>query len=60
MDNGFDINELHKEIDLIQGCVTRMSDNSFKLKEYYVTLMVVVVTVLLSQECSFATVEQCH
>ena len=56
MDNGFDINELHKEIDLIQGCVTRMSDNSFKLKEYYVTLMVVVVTVLLSQECSFATV----
>ena len=51
MDNNVDITELHKEIDLIQGCITRMSDNSFKLKEYYVTLMVVVITILLSQDC---------
>lgn len=25
--------DLHKEIDLIQACITRMADNSFRLKE---------------------------
>lgn len=34
-----EINEvLHKEIDLIQACITRMADCSFKLKEWYISL----------------------
>lgn len=42
--------ELHKEMDLIQACVTRMADNSFRLKELYVSLIAIVLTVLMSQE----------
>lgn len=41
--------ELHKEMDLIQACVTRMADNSFKLKELYVSLIAIVLTVMMSQ-----------
>lgn len=40
--------ELHKEIDLIQGCITRMADSSFQLKEWYITLIAVALTVLIS------------
>lgn len=43
--------ELHKEIDLIQACVTRMADNSFRLKELYVSLIAIALTVMMSQEC---------
>lgn len=42
--------ELHKEIDLIQGCITRMADNSFRLKEWYITLIATASAILISQD----------
>lgn len=36
--------ELHKEIDLIQSCISRMTNNSFMLKGWLVSLMVVIIT----------------
>lgn len=50
------IEALHKEIDLIQGCITRMSENSFKLKEWYITLITLALTVLFSQQCGLIIV----
>lgn len=41
---------LHKEMDLIQACVTRMADNSFRLKELYISLIAIALTVMMSQE----------
>ena len=38
--------ELHKEIDLIQGCINRMSQNSFLIKGWTVTLFTVVLALL--------------
>lgn len=43
--------DLHKEIDLIQACITRMADNSFRLKELYISLIAIVLSVMMSQEC---------
>lgn len=40
---------LHKEIDLIQACVTRMANNSFLLKGWYITLTSVIITFLFKQ-----------
>lgn len=34
---------LHKEIDLIQGCINRMAQNSFLLKGWTVSLIAVVL-----------------
>ena len=34
---------LHKEIDLIQGVINRMANNSFLLKGWLVTLITVVL-----------------
>lgn len=48
--------ELHKEMDLIQTCVTRMADNSFRLKELYVSLIAIALTVMMSQECELLIV----
>ena len=45
------ITDFHKEIDLIQACITRMADNSFKLKELYVSLISIALTVMMSQKC---------
>lgn len=42
---------LHKEIDLIQACITRMANNSFLLKGWYIALLTVVLTLLLGQNC---------
>lgn len=50
------IEELHKEIDLIQACITRMADNSFRLKELYVSLVTIALTVMLSQEYKFSII----
>lgn len=33
---------LHKEIDLIQSCITRMAQNSFMIKGWYFSLIVVI------------------
>ena len=46
-----DIEEIHKEMDLIQACITRMADNSFRLKELYISLIAIALTVMLSQKC---------
>ena len=35
--------ELHKEIDLIQDCVKRMSNNSFLLKGWLISILVVII-----------------
>lgn len=38
------IEELHKEIDLIQNCIQRMSNNSFLIKGWLITIIAGVVT----------------
>ena len=38
------IEELHKEIDLIQNCINRMANNSFLLKGWLITIIAAVVT----------------
>lgn len=38
-----DKESLHKEIDLIQACITRMANNSFLLKGWTVTLCAVIL-----------------
>lgn len=48
--------DLHKEIDLIQACITRMADNSFRLKELYISLIAIALTVMMSQECELLIV----
>lgn len=48
--------KLHKEIDLIQACISRMADNCFRLKEWYISLLAVVLTVLISQEFDAVTI----
>lgn len=35
--------ELHKEIDLIQGCINRMANNSFLLKGWLVSIITVII-----------------
>ena len=39
-----DNNNLHKEIDLIQNCISRMARNSFMLKGWAISLLAVVIT----------------
>lgn len=51
-----DIEEIHKEMDLIQACITRMADNSFRLKELYISLIAVAVTVMVSKECDWLVI----
>lgn len=46
-----DITELHKEIDLIQACIKRMADCSFKLKAGYISLISLSLTLLIGQKC---------
>lgn len=38
-----DDTNLHKEIDLIQGCINRMASNSFMLKGWAISLVAVVL-----------------
>ncbi len=38
-----DNTDLHKEIDLIQGCINRMASNSFMLKGWAISLVAVVL-----------------
>lgn len=35
---------LHKEIDLIQGVITRLANNSFLLKGWLISLIVIILT----------------
>ena len=47
---GVKAKELYKEMDLIQGCISRMADNSFRLKEWYISLIALAVVVMLGQQ----------
>ena len=40
-----DNQELYKEIDLIQGCINRMSKNSFMVKGWALTIFMGVITI---------------
>ena len=42
----FKLKEIHKEIDLIQSCITRMAQNSFMVKGWFVSLYAVVLALL--------------
>lgn len=33
---------LHKEIDLIQGCISRMAQNQFVIKGWYISIIIVI------------------
>lgn len=38
-------NNLHKEIDLIQGCINRMANNSFLLRGWSITIIAAVIAI---------------
>lgn len=40
------VEEIHKEIDLIQGCINRMAQNSFLIKGWMVTLFAVILALV--------------
>lgn len=44
--NKISIEEIHKEIDLIQSCITRMAQNSFMIKGWFVSLYAVILALL--------------
>lgn len=50
------VEELHKEIDLIQGCINRMANNSFLLKGWLVSILAVVVALSLDNLDKFVIV----
>lgn len=41
-----DLTSLHKEIDLIQNCISRMAQNSFLIKGWAITLIVITWAIL--------------
>ena len=43
---GISIEEIHKEIDLIQSCITRMAQNSFMVKGWFVSIYAVILALL--------------
>ena len=43
------LEELHKELELIQNCIARMANNSFMLKEWFVALGAVVIAMTLDK-----------
>ena len=47
------VEELHKEIELIQGCINRMANNSFLLNGWLVSIIAVVVTLSLDEMNKF-------
>lgn len=47
---------LHKEIDVIQSCIQRMADCSFKLKGWYISLITIALTLLIGQECKLSII----
>lgn len=49
-DKKLDQDSLHKEIDLIQSCITRMANNSFSLKKLFISLVVIAMTLLFGQK----------
>lgn len=45
-ENKLSVEEIHKEIDLIQACITRMAQNSFMIKGWFVSLYAVILALL--------------
>ena len=41
--------KLHKEIDLIQNCITRMANNSFLIKGWLLSIFAVVIALLAEE-----------
>lgn len=39
------IEEIHKEIDLVQNCISRMSSSSFYVKGWFITLITVILAI---------------
>ncbi len=54
---------LHKEIDLIQGVINRMANNSFLLKGWLITLITVILALtkdsLLSNDLTYLSLTLC-
>lgn len=46
MNNQLKIEEIHKELDLIQSCINRMASNSFMIKGWAITIYAVVLALL--------------
>lgn len=42
---------LHKEVDLIQSCISRMANNSFLLKGWALSLMAIILTLIAESNC---------
>lgn len=51
-----DTEVLHKEIDLIQGCISRMANNSFLIKGWWISLCAVVLAILQERAATVAVV----
>lgn len=43
------VEELHKELDLIQACISRMAQNSFMIKGWFVSIYAVILALLLEK-----------
>lgn len=46
VDFSYNQDSFHKEVDLIQGCITRMSQNSFLVKGWLISIISVAMTFL--------------
>lgn len=47
--NNINTTIVHKELDLIQSCISRMAKNSFYLKGWYISLIAVILALLPKQ-----------
>lgn len=56
MEEKIPMEELYKEMDMIQDCITRMTGNSFRMKEWFISLTTLAITILLSQECDLGVI----
>ena len=48
--------KMYKEIELIQACIVRMANCSFKLKGWYISLITIALTLLIGQECKLSII----
>lgn len=46
LNNNLSTEIIHKEIDLIQSCISRMANNSFLLKGWFISLIAVILAIL--------------
>lgn len=46
-------NALFKEIDLLQSCISRMAENSFKIKGWYFAILAAIIALWPKQDSSF-------